>query len=138
MRVGRAVRRNDMDRKRIVRSWWLWAAVPSVVFFVLPSLLTPAVASTTAVNTSQAIAQINSGNVDKAMHPRQGADLDLDLKTPVDGHDKISASYPADATPTHLQRPAPRQGADARRLQHQGHQEQRLAVACWSACCRSC
>ena len=50
------------------------------------------------MNTSQAISAINSGNVDKAVIHDKEQSLNLDLKSPVDGHSKISTSYPADAT----------------------------------------
>jgi cell division protease FtsH len=88
-----------MDRKRIVRSWWLWAVVAIVLFFALQSVLSSG-GEYHAVNTSQAISQINSGNVDKAVIHDKEQSLNLDLKSPVDGHSKISTSYPADATQT--------------------------------------
>jgi len=86
-----------MDRKRIVRSWWLWAVVAIVLFFALQSVLSSG-DEYHAVNTSQAISQINSGNVDKAVIHDKEQSLDLDLKSAVDGHSKIRTSYPADAT----------------------------------------
>jgi cell division protease FtsH len=86
-----------MDRKRIVRSWWLWAVVAIVLFFALQSVLSSG-DEYHAVNTSEAIAQIDAGNVDKAVIHDKEQSLDLDLKTAVDGHSKISTSYPADAT----------------------------------------
>ena len=86
-----------MDRKRIVRSWWLWAVVAIVLFFALQSVLSSG-DEYHSVNTSQAISQINSGNVDKAVIHDKEQSLNLDLKSPVDGHSKISTSYPADAT----------------------------------------
>ena len=88
-----------MDRKRIVRSWWLWAVVAIVLFFALQSVLSSG-DEYHAVNTSEAISQINSGNVDKAVIHDKEQSLNLDLKSPVDGHSKISTSYPADATQT--------------------------------------
>ena len=86
-----------MDRKRIVRSWWLWAVVAIVLFFALQSVLSSG-NEYHSVNTSQAISAINSGNVDKAVIHDKEQSLNLDLKSPVDGHSKISTSYPADAT----------------------------------------
>ena len=76
------------------------------------------------MNTSQAISQINSGNVDKAVIHDKEQSLELDLKTPVDGHTKISTSYPADATASifnDLQAKVPTQTD----FTHQGQQEQR-------------
>jgi cell division protease FtsH len=51
-----------------------------------------------SVNTSEAVAQISAGNVAKAVIHDKEQSLDLDLKNAVDGHAKISTSYPADAT----------------------------------------
>jgi cell division protease FtsH len=88
-----------MDRKRIFRTWWLWTAVIVVALFVVPSLLAGG-NQFHAVNTSDALSQIISGNVTKATIHDKEQSLDLTLKTAFDGHSKISASYPADATST--------------------------------------
>jgi cell division protease FtsH len=86
-----------MDRKRIFRSWWLWVAVVVVVLFLLPNLLAGN-SGYHAVNTSQAVAQITGKNVTKATLHDKEQTLDLTLTKAVDGHTKISTSYPADAT----------------------------------------
>jgi cell division protease FtsH len=86
-----------MDRKRIIRSPWLWVAVVVVVLFLLPNLLSGR-SSYHSVNTSQAIAQITGKNVSKATLHDKEQTLDLTLTKAVDGHSKISTSYPADAT----------------------------------------
>jgi cell division protease FtsH len=86
-----------MDRKRIFRSWWLWAALAILLFFVLQPVLS-AGDDYHSVATSEAVAQINAGNVAKAVIHDKEQSLDLDLKSAVDGHSKISTSYPADAT----------------------------------------
>ncbi|MEY2456450.1 MAG: cell division protease FtsH, partial [Acidimicrobiaceae bacterium] len=88
-----------MNRKRIVRSWWLWAAVILFGFLVLPSLLSGG-SSYHGVNTSDAITQITSGNVLKAVQKDKEQTLQLDLKTAFQGHTKISTQYPADASST--------------------------------------
>jgi len=86
-----------MDRRRIFRSWWLWVAVVVVVLFILPTLLSGN-NNYHAVNTSQAVAQINAKNVSKAVIHDKEQKLELTLNNAVDGHTKISTSYPADAT----------------------------------------
>jgi cell division protease FtsH len=88
-----------MNRKRILRSWWLWAVVGLIGFLVLPSLLSSS-SSYHGVDTSQAIAQITSGNVASATIKDKEQSLELTLNTAFDGHTKISASYPSDATST--------------------------------------
>jgi cell division protease FtsH len=87
-----------MDRKKVFRSWWPWTIGLLVLFalFVVPSIASTS--SYTSVNTSVAIAQIQSGNVIKAVMHDKEQTLDLDLKAAVDGHSKISTSYPADGT----------------------------------------
>jgi cell division protease FtsH len=89
-----------MDRKKLFRSWWPWALIIAVLFalFILPSVAGSS--SYSSVNTSDAVNQINSGNVSKATLHDKEQTLDLDLKTPDGGHSKISTSYPNDATST--------------------------------------
>src|SRR6266581_2012069 len=88
-----------MDRKRLYRSWWLWAVVIIVfAIFVLPSL--SGGSDYHSVSTSDAIAQIDAGNVTKAVMHDKEQSLTLDLKAPFENHRKISASYPADASAT--------------------------------------
>src|SRR5664279_141218 len=89
-----------MDRKRLFKSWWPWLIILVVLFalFVLPSIASSD--GYTSVNTSDAISQIDAGNVNKATVHDKEQTLDLDLKTAFAGHTKISTSYPADATAT--------------------------------------
>jgi cell division protease FtsH len=86
-----------MDRKRVVRSWWLWGLLILIGLFVLPSLVSSS-DSYRSTDTSTALAQVDSGNVTKAVIHDKEQVLELDLKNPIDGHDKIKTSYPADAT----------------------------------------
>ncbi|HSY16512.1 MAG TPA: ATP-dependent zinc metalloprotease FtsH [Jatrophihabitantaceae bacterium] len=88
-----------MDRKRIFRTWWVWIGLLLVVFIVVPALIGGG-DSYHAVNTSDAVAQITSGNVTNAVMHDKEQSLDLTLKTAFDGHTKISTSYPADASQT--------------------------------------
>ncbi len=83
-----------MNRKRILRSWWLWAIVIMFGFLVLPSLLAGGTAYK-SVDTSTALAQVNSGNFTKATIKDKEQSLQLELKTSVDGKKKISASFPS-------------------------------------------
>src|SRR6266487_4238518 len=86
-----------MDRKRLYRSWWLWAVVIIIfAIFVLPSL--SGGSDYHSVSTSDAIAQIDAGNVTKAVVHDKEQSLSLDLKAPFENHKKISASFPADAS----------------------------------------
>jgi len=86
-----------MNRKRILRSWWLWAALILVGFLVLPSLLSSGSAYQ-GVNTSDAISQITSGNVTKATVKDKEQTLQLDLTKSFKGHDKITTQYPSNSS----------------------------------------
>jgi cell division protease FtsH len=88
-----------MNRKRILRSWWLWGALIVFGFLVLPNLLSGG-SSYHGVGTGDAIKQITSGNVTKAVQKDKEQSVQLTLKTPFEGHSKISAQYPADASAT--------------------------------------
>ena len=86
---------NDMNRKRILRSWWLWAVVdPSSASSSCPACC-PAAAAITASTPPTPIAQIQAGNVAKATSAGQGTDAPA---RPEDAgstaHDKISTSVP--------------------------------------------
>ncbi|MDT4915833.1 MAG: cell division protease FtsH [Pseudonocardiales bacterium] len=84
-----------MNRKRILRSWWLWGLLVLFVIFVLPSLLSGG-SDYHAVTTSTAIEQIRAGNVTKAVQGDKEQLLQLELKNPLDGkYSKISTQYPA-------------------------------------------
>ncbi|HEY3716904.1 MAG TPA: ATP-dependent zinc metalloprotease FtsH [Jatrophihabitantaceae bacterium] len=88
-----------MDRKRLFRSWWLWAIVIIFAIFILPSVLSGG-SDYKSVNTSVAYAQIDSGNFTTATMKDKEQQLQLTLKNPVDGKKKISTSYPSDASST--------------------------------------
>jgi cell division protease FtsH len=83
-----------MNRKRVLRSWWLWAILVIFAVIFLPNLIsrTPGYHNE---SLSVAEAQITSSNVKKATIKDKEQQLLLDLKTPYDGHSKIDASYPA-------------------------------------------
>ena len=82
-----------MNRRRILRSWWLWALVILFCFIVLPSLLSSG-STYHGVNTSDAISQVQSGNVVKAVVKDKEQTLQLQLKAPFQGHDKIASRQP--------------------------------------------
>ncbi|MEP7021172.1 MAG: ATP-dependent metallopeptidase FtsH/Yme1/Tma family protein, partial [Pseudonocardiales bacterium] len=88
-----------MKSKRILRSWWLWAALILVGFLVVPSLLSGG-SPYHKVSTSDAIAQINAGNVTKALQKDKEQTLELTLKKDFKGHSKITTQYPSDASST--------------------------------------
>src|ERR1700712_1296884 len=84
-----------MNRRRILRSWWLWAAVILFAFLILPSLLSGG-SDYHGVSTSDAIAQLKSGNVEKAIVQDKEQNLQLQLKTEFQGkYSKISTQYPS-------------------------------------------
>ncbi len=68
-----------MDRKRLYRSWWLWAIVIIFAIFVLPSVLSGG-GDYHSVDTSDALAQVKAGNVTKAVMHDKEQSLTLDLK----------------------------------------------------------
>jgi cell division protease FtsH len=87
-----------MNRKRILRSWWLWGLVVLFIIFVLPSLLSGG-GDYHPVSTTQAIKQIESGNVSKAVLSDKEQLVQLELKKPYeDKYSKISTQYPANYT----------------------------------------
>jgi cell division protease FtsH len=89
-----------MNRKRIVRSWWLWAVVIMFGFLVLPRLLS-AGSAYHGVSTGVALEQIDKGNFTKVVQDDKGQSLQVTLKTKYDGkYTKISTEYPANAATT--------------------------------------
>jgi cell division protease FtsH len=87
-----------MNRKRVLRSWWLWAAVVLLCFLFLPSVVSGGT-SFHGVNTSDALAQIQNNNVTKVVQKDKEQTLELQLKDPFqDKYKKISAKYPSDAS----------------------------------------
>jgi cell division protease FtsH len=83
-----------MNRKRILRSPWLWGLVILFAIFVLPSMISTG-NGYHGVATSDAIAQVNAGNVTKATMDDKSQLLKLQLGSDFEGHSKISAQYPA-------------------------------------------
>ncbi|HET6876299.1 MAG TPA: ATP-dependent metallopeptidase FtsH/Yme1/Tma family protein, partial [Jatrophihabitans sp.] len=86
-----------MNRKRILRSWWLWAAVILFGFLVLPGLISGG-SDYHGIDTNAALSQISSGNVSKAVIDDKEQTLQLDLSKPYQGYTKVSTQYPADAS----------------------------------------
>jgi cell division protease FtsH len=85
-----------MNRKRLVRSWWLWGLLALFLIFVLPNLLSSG-SGYHGVSTSDAITQITSGNVKKAVQSDKEQTLQLELKKSFEGkYSKISTQYPSD------------------------------------------
>src|SRR4051795_13471267 len=84
-----------MNRKRILRSWWLWGLLVLFVIFVLPSVLSTG-NGYHGVSTTDAIQQIKLGNVTNAVQSDKEQTIQLELKKPFEGkYDKISTQYPA-------------------------------------------
>ncbi len=86
-----------MNRKRILRSWWLWALILLFLFFFVPSLLSGG-SSYHGVSTSTALTQLSDGNVSKAVVEDKEQTLELQLKggKSFDGkYSKISTQYPS-------------------------------------------
>src|SRR3954469_13641089 len=89
-----------MNRKRILRSWWLWGLLVLFVIFVLPSVLSTG-NGYHGVSTTDAIQQIKLGNVTNAVQSDKEQTIQLELKKPFDDkYSKISTQYPADASST--------------------------------------
>ena len=87
-----------MNRKRVLRSWWLWGLLVLFAVFILPSLLSGG-SDYHGVQTSQALQQVTDKNVASAVIEDKEQTLQLTLKTPFEGkYTKISAQYPADAS----------------------------------------
>src|SRR4051812_2455343 len=100
-----------MDRKRLARSPILWVALAVMLLFILPQLVTGGSAYK-SVKTSEALAQIDAGNVKTATIHDKEQSIDLDLKAPFNGKTKISASYPNDASLTIFNEARAKLGAD--------------------------
>ena len=88
-----------MNRKRLLRAWWLWAAVGVFAFLVLPGLLAGG-SDYQGVSTTDALTQISKGNVVSAIVSDKEQTLELVLKQPFHGASKISTEYPAYAAQT--------------------------------------
>ena len=89
-----------MNRKRIVRSWWLWAVVILVAVVATNGLLSGGT-SYHGVSTSDALKQISAGHVKTAVIDDKSQTLELTLKTAdkfSGKYTKISTQYPSGAT----------------------------------------
>jgi cell division protease FtsH len=86
-----------MNRKRILRSWWLWGLLALFVIFVLPGLLSGG-SGYHGVSTSDALSQIRAGHVANAVVQDKEQTLQLTLKSndAFQGkYTKISTQYPS-------------------------------------------
>jgi cell division protease FtsH len=86
-----------MERKRLIRSPWLWVGFAVLLFFVIQPLFSGG-GDFTEVKTSVALEQLESGNVSEATINDKEQTLDLTLDSPVDGASEITASYPLEAS----------------------------------------
>ena len=86
-----------MDRRRILRSPWLYVVAAVVLFFLVFQPLFSGSGGFSEVPTSTALAQVDSGNYSKVVINDKEQTLDITLNNEVEGHKKIRASYPADA-----------------------------------------
>src|SRR3954467_10599833 len=86
-----------MDRKKIFRSVWFWVVVVVLVALTFSTLFTGK-GDYQEVSTSTALAQFDAGNVASATINDKEQTLALELKKPVEGSDKVSASYPLGAS----------------------------------------
>ncbi len=86
-----------MERKRLIRSPWLWVGLAVLLFFVVQPLFSGG-GDFTEVKTSVALEQLESGNVSEATINDKEQTLDLTLEDAVDGASKITASYPLEAS----------------------------------------
>jgi cell division protease FtsH len=86
-----------MDRRRIFRSPWFWIAAAALMIFVLQPLFRGN-GGFAEVETSKALAQIEAGNYSEVVINDREQRLDITLNSPVDGEEKITASYPAESS----------------------------------------
>jgi cell division protease FtsH len=86
-----------MDRRRIFRSPWFWIAAAALMIFVLQPLFRGS-GGFAEVETSKALAQIEAGNYSDVVINDREQRLDITLNSPVDGEEKITASYPAETS----------------------------------------
>ena len=86
-----------MERKRLIKSPWLWVGLAVLLFFVVQPLFSGG-ADFTEVKTSVALEQLDSGNVSEATINDKEQTLDLTLDSAVDGARQITASYPLEAS----------------------------------------
>ena len=86
-----------MDRKGFFRKWWVWIALLVLAVLIIRPLIRGN-GGFTDVDTSTALTQISAGNFTKITINDKEQTLDITLKNAVEGHPKITTSYPANAT----------------------------------------
>jgi cell division protease FtsH len=87
-----------MNRKRILRSWWLWIILALFCLLFLPGILSGG-SDYHGVSTSSALAQVKAANVKTAVIDDKGQSLQLTLDNKFDGkYSKISTQYPTAAS----------------------------------------
>ncbi|MFD2417555.1 ATP-dependent zinc metalloprotease FtsH [Amycolatopsis pigmentata] len=90
-----------MDRKRLLKNPLLWIVAVLLLYFAFSTIF-DSNRGYTQIPTSQAIAQINAGNVKEAsiQDKEQQLKLSLNNKIDMDGQqvDQVISSYPSDAT----------------------------------------
>lgn len=82
-----------MDLKRLLRNPLVWILAFVLVYYAVSALFS-GTRDYTQVSTSVALAQISDNNVTSAQIDNTEQQLQLDLKTPVNGDTKIIAYYP--------------------------------------------
>jgi cell division protease FtsH len=85
-----------MDRKRILRSPWFWIPAAVIVLLIVNSLMRGN-GGYAQVDTSKAMHAIATGNATAVTVNDKDQTLDVTVKNAVDGHDKITTAYPANA-----------------------------------------
>ncbi len=101
-----------MERKRLLKSPWLWVGLAVLLFLVLQPLFSGG-GDYTEVKTSVALEQLSSGNVSDATINDKEQTLDLTLNNAVDGATKITAAYPLEASDEVFGLVRDAQGSDA-------------------------
>src|SRR3712207_6789164 len=86
-----------MERKKIFRSVWFWVVLVVLLALTFSSLFRGN-GGYQEVSTSTALAQVADGNVEKATINDKEQTLDLDLRSEVQGSDRITTSYPFGAS----------------------------------------
>jgi cell division protease FtsH len=83
-----------MDRRNFFRRWWVWVTLVILAILIVPPLIRGN-GGFAEVDTAKALAQIDAGNFSKITINDKEQTLDITLKNKVDGHEKITTSFPA-------------------------------------------